>query len=73
MPGVFHCNHQGALQHPDFVIHYLELELAHCRMIGPFETIPFKGPVAVSPMNIRLKKDGISVRMIIDLSYLHWG
>ena len=38
-------------------------------MIGPFECIPFKTPVAISPLSSRPKKDTSDRRVIMDYSW----
>ena len=44
-----------------------EMELG--AMIGPFESIPFSGPVAISPLSSRKKKDSDKRRIIMDCSW----
>ena len=49
-------NHKGVTEFETEVDAYIQKELRHGAMIGPFENIPFKGQVAISPLNSHLKK-----------------
>lgn len=46
----------------------LEADLAHGRILGPFDSPPFKNYI-VSPLGAFLKRDGVKARVIHDLSY----
>ncbi len=71
-PVISHHIHQDAVLFPDHVDQYIDQELQAGALIGPFMGIPFDTPVGVSPVNTRLKKNGVNRRIIVDLSFL-WG
>ena len=48
---------------------YIQKELRHGAMIWLFENIPFKGQVAISPLNSRPKKGSNKWRIIMDCSW----
>ena len=60
-------NHKSAIQHPVAVSKYMETEVGHKAIVGPFETSPFKR-LHVSPMVTRPKPDGRR-KIIVDLSW----
>ena len=62
-------NHKGATMYPEQIDKYLEKEKSLGGTIGPFEAIPFVGPVAVSPLSTRPKKDADTRRVIMDCSW----
>ena len=62
-------NHKGATDFADEVDKYLEKELALGGTIGPFDAIPFKCPVGVSPLSTRPKKNSSTRRVIMDCSW----
>ena len=64
-------NHKSAIQHPGAVRKYLETEVGHKAIVGPFESAPFER-LHVSPMMTRPKPDG-SRRLIVDLSWPKGG
>ena len=62
-------NHKGATLFQAQIDQYIAKEV-HCgATIGPFEAIPFKGQVAVSPLSSRPKKDLKTRRVIMDCSW----
>ena len=48
---------------------YIEKEIQMGAIIGPFESIPFKCPVAISPISTRPKKESVDRRIILDCSW----
>ena len=44
-------NHKGATEFPEHVDAYIQKEITLGATIGPFENIPFSGPVAISPIS----------------------
>ena len=68
-PVTSHKNHSSATEHPQYVDKYITEELAAGSTMGPFNDMPFHGRVGISPLSTREKKDGVSRRTIIDLSY----
>ena len=62
-------NHLGATQYPSHVDRYVQKELDLQATIGPFEAIPFKGMVGISPLSTRAKKDSEQRRIIMDCSW----
>ncbi len=62
-------NHNGALEFPDQIDRYLEKEIAHGAVLGPFPVNPLYGDIHISPMNSVPKKDSEDRRVILDLSY----
>ena len=61
------ANHKSAIQYPKAVTSYLETEISHRAIVGPFESAPFEH-LHVSPMMTRPKPDG-NRRIIVDLSW----
>ena len=62
-------NHKGATGFPDHIDTYIEKEIQCWAMIGPFEVVPFEGPVGISPLSTRPKKDSEARRVILDCSW----
>ena len=62
-------NHKGATDFPEHIENYLEKERSMGATIGPFECIPFKGPVAISPLSTQPKKESNVRRVIMDCSW----
>ena len=62
-------NHKGATEHEKHIDDYIEREIAPGAMIGPFECIPFKSQVAISPLSTRAKKDSEQRRIVMDCSW----
>lgn len=64
-------NHPSALAHPDHIAKFIDVELSHGAMVGPFSSPPFAPWTRLSPIMTRPKKDCHDRRVIIDLSYPH--
>ena len=62
-------NHASATKFPTHVDKYLETELAHGAIIGPFSEPPYGSATHVSPFMSRDKADSDTRRIIIDLSW----
>ena len=62
-------NHKGVTMHPEQVTKYISKEISLGATIGPFDSIPFKAPVAISPISTRPKKDSADRRIILDCSW----
>ena len=61
------ANHASATNFPQDVDIYIQTELQHNALVGPFKTMPFK-PLHCSPLLSR-PKEGDSRRIIVNLSY----
>ena len=61
-------NHKTAIQFPEHVSHYIQEELKHDALIGPFETCPFD-KFHTSPFLTRDKSSSDKRRVIVDLSW----
>ena len=61
-------NHSTALQYPDHVQHYLDTEVRHLAMHGPYDSPPLPG-LHTSPMLSRPKPNSANRRIIVDLSW----
>ena len=62
-------NHKGATDYPEALKKYIQKEASKGAIIGPFNKIPFKGKVGISPISTRPKKGTTDRRIIIDLSF----
>ena len=62
-------NHPSALKFPDHISNFLDKEVTLGAMLGPFTAPPFEGWSQVSPLMTVEKKDSLSRRVIIDLSF----
>ena len=62
-------NHKGAVDHPEALISYINKEKGKEAVMGPYEKIPFKGKVGISPISTRPKKNTSERRIIVDLSF----
>ena len=62
-------NWQGAVLNKSAVHTYLENEIKHRSVIGPFQNNPFIQEAGISPLNTRDKKDSVEKRIILDLSF----
>ena len=60
-------NHASALQNSHHVKSYLQEELNHRVILGPFKEPPF--PIHVSPLMVRDKQNSDQKRTIMDLSW----
>ena len=63
-----HENHTSALAHPDDLDYYINTELGHQALAGPFKGPPVV-PMHLSPLMTRIKKDSQHRRIIMDLSW----
>lgn len=64
-------NHQSALAYPEHVQEYINKEVSHNAIVGPFSMIPFTR-FHISPLMTREKKGtSDSRRVIMDLSFPH--
>ena len=63
-------NHASANKFPEHVNTYLETELQHGAIAGPFLEPPYGTATHVSPFMSRNKADNDNRRIIIDLSWL---
>ena len=61
------ANHASAIQYSDHVQQYLQEELTHNAILGPFTEPPFS--IHVSPLMVRDKQDSDQKRTIMDLSW----
>lgn len=68
-PASVSVNHMSALQHDSHVLHYVDTELAHKAIVGPYTTQPFVPWTRLSPLMTRPKKDSIKRRVIVDMSF----
>ena len=62
-------SHASARQHPEHVKAYLQDEINHRAIFGPFHSEPFGQDTHVSPFITRSKQDSEKGRVIIDLSW----
>lgn len=62
-------NHQSAKRNLPHVVEFIKTELSNGALVGPFKSPPFAPWTRVSPLLTRPKKDSVSRRIIVDLSY----
>lgn len=62
-------NHQSARKNLSHVKKFVNTELAHNALVGPFKSQPFTPWCRVSPLMTRDKKDSHEKRIIVDLSF----
>lgn len=62
-------NHQSAVAHRYHIEQFIDTELGHEAITGPFDAPPFVPWTRVSPMMTRIKKDSELRRVIVDLSF----
>ena len=62
-------NHKGARDFPEAVDKYLQKELSHHAVVGPFVNNPFPIPCNLNPLNSVPKRDSNERRIIVDLSF----
>ena len=62
-------NHSGALLHSEAIEQYLDTELRHNAIMGPFNIPPFMGRIGISPLSTRPKKNSSAPQVILNLSY----
>ena len=68
-PGHSFKNHKGANEHPEKLRKYLNKELHHGAVMGPYKKIPFMGSSGILPPSTRPKKGSPDRRVILDLSF----
>ena len=61
-------NHTSAIEYPEHVTAYLQEELDHKAMLGPFQTPPIEN-IHISPFMTREKSTSVNRRVIIDFSW----
>ena len=66
-------NHASATNYPAHIQSYIEEEIAHGAMEGPFPSPPFTPWCVVSPLMTREKADSHKRRIIVDLSFPEGG
>ena len=64
-------NHKGATNYPEHVDAYVEKEQKLGATIGPFECIPFKSHVGISPLSTRRRTVSLGESSWIVVG--HWG
>ena len=62
-------NHKGATQYESDIDEYIQWEIQAGVTIGPFDCLPFKSAVGVSPLSSRAKKDSDKRQIILDCSW----
>lgn len=62
-------NHASARMHDLHVKHYIETELSHNAIVGPFVSSPFQPWTKLSPLMTRPKRESEKRRVIVDMSY----
>lgn len=62
-------NHASAKAHMSHLYKFIETELKHQALAGPFTASPFQPWTRLSPLMTREKKDSDSRRVIVDLSF----
>ena len=68
-PAVNLVNHSSATRQPRHVKKYIDTEIAHNALIGPFDVPPFQPWTRINPLMTRPKKDSDDMRVILDLSF----
>ena len=69
IPTLVSTNHSSATAFPSHVRTYLDAELSHEALIGPFTDDPFSQWFRCSPLMTRPKKESHDRRVILDLSF----
>lgn len=62
-------NHASARMHAQHITHYIDTELAHNAIVGPFKAPPFAPWTRLSPLMTRPKRDSDKRRVIVDMSF----
>ena len=62
-------NHKGAMDHPRALEKYIGKKITKGAVLGPFDKIPFKDKIGISPISTRPKNLSEERRIIIDLSF----
>lgn len=68
-PESVEVNHPSASAHLPQVEKFIETELQHGALLGPFDDRPFEPWTRMSPLMTRSKKDSNDRRIIVDLSF----
>ena len=68
-PKPTYINHERNPQHQHHIEEFLETELKHSALLGPFHATPFTPWTQISPIMTRAKKSSKSRRIVIDLSF----
>lgn len=68
-PVAIHVNHNSALEFPEHVSKFIDVELSHHALLGPFSQPPFQPWNRLSPLMTRPKKNSLDRRVIVDLSF----
>lgn len=68
-PKSVESNHASAEKHLSHVKKFLDVEISHNALVGPFSRAPFTPWCRVSPLMTRDKKDTDQKRIIVDLSF----
>lgn len=68
-PSSVEDNHPSATQHIDHVRKFIQTEIGHRALLGPFPEPPFQPWTRCSPVMTRPKKDSDQRRVIVDLSF----
>ena len=69
-PQTFITNHSSALQHSECIQNYLDVEIKHKAIMGPFRKPPIPA-LHCSPLLTRPKAGSTTRRVIVDLSWPH--
>lgn len=69
IPTSVQSNHPSATAHMDHVERFIQKELQHKAVVGPFPQLPFHPWVRISPLMTREKRDSDERRIILDLSF----
>ena len=69
-PSTIQSNHASAYSYPDHIHHYVNTELQHGAILGPFSQPPFEH-FHTSPLMTRPKKNSGKRRVIMDFSFPH--
>lgn len=62
-------NHASATMHQSHVKHFIDTELSHKAVVGPFPEAPFQPWTRNSPLMTRPKRDSHKRRVIVDMSF----
>ena len=68
-PAVGLGNHSSATANPEHADKYIDAEVGHEAMIGPFEVPPFEPWFRSNPAMTRPKRDSAEFRAILDMSF----
>ena len=70
-PSPTYINHKEPEEYSTHINKYIETELKHKALLGPFINLPFHPWCQFSPIMTRKKKQSIDRRIIVDLSFPH--